>query len=131
MKINFTETGWQDYTYRQSQDKKTLKKINFLIDDIRRNGYDGIGKPEQLSGDLAGWWSRRIDAKNRLVYRLSKNDTMEIAQCRGHYGDNWKEPADMNRTRQISPPCKGVTETIRLAVENGLKRRKQAVPLEA
>jgi toxin YoeB len=54
MKINFTEIGWQDYTYWQSQDKKTLKKINSLIDDIGRNGYDGIGKPEQLSGDLAG-----------------------------------------------------------------------------
>jgi len=88
MKINFTEIGWQDYTYWQSQDKKTLKKINSLIDDIGRNGYDGIGKPEQLSGDLAGWWSRRIDEKNRLVYRLLENGAMEIAQCRGHYGDN-------------------------------------------
>jgi toxin YoeB len=87
MKINFTEIGWRDYTYWENQDKKTLKKINSIIDDIERNGYDGIGKPESLSGDLSGWWSRQIDEKNRLVYRLINNEAMEISQCRGHYSD--------------------------------------------
>ena len=87
MKIDFTETGWRDYIYWQGQDKKTLKQINKLIADITRNGYDGIGKPEALSGDLAGWYSRRIDDMNRLVYRITQNDTVEISLCRGHYND--------------------------------------------
>jgi toxin YoeB len=87
MKIAFTETGWKDYVYWETQDKKTLKQINKLISDIERNGYNGIGKPEALRADLSGWWSRRIDEKNRLVYRLVQNGTVEIAQCRGHYGD--------------------------------------------
>lgn len=86
MKINFTEIAWDDYTYWQGQDKKTLKKINKLIQDIDRNHNEGIGKPEALKGSLTGWWSRRIDEKNRLVYRI-ENDEIEIAQCRGHYGD--------------------------------------------
>ena len=68
MKINFTETGWRDYIYWQGQDKKTLKQINKLIEDIERNGYDGIGKSEALRGDFAGWHSLRIDEFNRLVY---------------------------------------------------------------
>lgn len=84
--IVFKRDSWNDYLYWQTQDKKTLKRINRLIDDISRNGHEGMGKPEALSGDLAGWWSRRIDDANRIVYRL-KNDTVEIAQCRGHYGD--------------------------------------------
>ena len=88
MKINFTEAAWQDYLYWTGQDKKTLKQINKLIADIQRNGYDGIGKPEPLRGDLSGWWSRRIDDKNRLVYRLVSHEAMEILQCRGHYGDH-------------------------------------------
>jgi len=87
MKINFTETGWGDYLYWEGQDKKTLKQINKLIADIERNGYDGIGKPEPLIGDLSGWWSRRIDEKNRLVYRLINDEAIEISQCKGHYGD--------------------------------------------
>ena len=87
MTINFTETGWRDYLYWEEQDKKTLRRINRLIEDIGRNGNDGIGKPELLRGDLSGWWSRRIDEKNRLVYRLIGNGTVEILQCRGHYGD--------------------------------------------
>ena len=84
MTVNFTETGWKDYVYWESQDKKTLKQINKLISDIERNGNDGIGKPEVLHGDLSGWWSRRIDGKNRLVYRFI-DKTIEIAQCKGHY----------------------------------------------
>lgn len=86
MKIDFTETGWIDYLYWQTQDKKTIKRINQLIQEIERTGHDGIGKPEPLRGDLSGWWSRRIDDANRLVYRLHE-DRLEIAQCRGHYSD--------------------------------------------
>ena len=87
MKINFTETGWRDYVYWGTQDRKTLRQINKLIADIGRGGYDGLGKPEPLRGDLSGWWSRRIDEKNRLVYRLAEAGIVEITQCRGHYGD--------------------------------------------
>lgn len=86
MKKIWDEEAWEDYLYWQVQDKKTLKRINLLIRDIERNGYEGIGKPEPLKGDLSGWWSRRIDEANMLVYRLVA-DTMEIAQCRSHYGD--------------------------------------------
>jgi toxin YoeB len=85
MKINFTETGWRDYLFWETQDKKTLKRINKLIADVARQGHGGTGKPEPLRGDLSGWWSRRIDEKNRLVYRLAEN-SIEISQCRGHYG---------------------------------------------
>lgn len=96
MKKLWTDNGWDDYVYWQTQDKKALKKINELIQDIERNGNDGIGHPEALHGDLAGWWSRRIDGKNRIVHRLvpgsaNESDTdnaVEIAQCRGHYSDN-------------------------------------------
>lgn len=87
MKIDFTETGWAEYLYWQGQDKKTLKRINNIIQDIERNGHDGIGKPEQLRGSLSGWWSRRIDDANRLVYRILDGDIVEILQCRGHYND--------------------------------------------
>ena len=66
----FSDEAWDDYTYWETQDKKTLKRIHKLINDIDRNGYDGIGKPEQLSGDLSSYWSRRIDDKNRIVYRI-------------------------------------------------------------
>ncbi|MFZ7103592.1 MAG: Txe/YoeB family addiction module toxin [Peptococcaceae bacterium] len=86
MKIDFTETGWNDYLYWQNQDKKTLKRINLLIQDIARNGNNGLGKPEALRGDLSGWWSRRIDDINRIVYRL-QDGKIEISQCRGHYYD--------------------------------------------
>lgn len=78
--------AWEDYLYWQSKDKKTLKRINLLIKDIDRNGYDGIGKPETLTGSLKGYWSRRIDEKNRIVYRINENK-IEILQCRTHYGD--------------------------------------------
>jgi toxin YoeB len=80
------EVAWEDYVYWQSQDKKIVKRINQLIKDIERNGYDGIGKPEPLKGDCSGFWSRRIDAKNRLVYCIEEN-IIKIAQCRTHYGD--------------------------------------------
>lgn len=78
------DDAWQDYLYWQKQDKKTLKRINTLIEDISRNGYEGIGKPEPLKGNLSGWHSRRIDDFNRLVYRI-KDNQIEIIQCRLHY----------------------------------------------
>lgn len=82
----FSEDAWAEYLYWQKQDKKTLKRINQLLQDISRNGYDGIGKPEPLKGDFSGFWSRRIDEANRIVYRLSDNG-IEIIQCKGHYED--------------------------------------------
>jgi toxin YoeB len=85
--IDFQERAWNDYLYWQTQDKKTLKKVNDLIRDIDRNGNEGIGKPEPLTGNLSGWWSRRIDGSSRLVYRLVGDDALEISQCRGHYDD--------------------------------------------
>ena len=74
MRKTWTEQGWDDYVYWQMQDKKTLRRINDLVKDIERNGLSsGIGKPEALKGDLQGFWSRRIDDKNRLVYRIRCN----------------------------------------------------------
>lgn len=86
MHKNFSERGFEDYMYWQTQDKKTLKRINNLLQEIDRNGYNCIGKPEQLKGDKAGWWSVRIDEKNRLIFKI-ENEVIEIAQCRTHYGD--------------------------------------------
>ena len=86
MNKKFTENGWKDYTYWETEDRKTLKRINRLLEDIDRNGNTGIGKPEPLVGDLAGFWSRRINEKDRLVYRISGND-IEVLSCRFHYGE--------------------------------------------
>ena len=86
MKKQGHEKAWEDYLYWLEQDKKTLRRINKLITDIERNGHDGIGSPEPLIGDYSGYWSRRIDEKNRLTYSIS-DDTIEIVQCRTHYGD--------------------------------------------
>jgi toxin YoeB len=69
----WTDKAWDDYLYWQSQDKKTLKRINQLLKDIERNGNDGIGKPEQLKGNLSEWWSRHIDDTNRLIYQIENN----------------------------------------------------------
>jgi len=88
MKIQFSLEAWEQYTDWQIQDKKALKRINALLKDIARgNPFAGIGKPEPLKGNLSGFWSRRIDAHNRLVYRIREEQggTCEIAQCRGHY----------------------------------------------
>lgn len=85
-KLLFSERAWQDYLYWQTQDKKTLRRINSLLQDIQRNYYEGIGKPEPLKDDLSGFWSRRIDDTHRIVYRVS-GDAVEILQCRGHYDD--------------------------------------------
>ena len=86
MKKIWTDDAWEDYLYWQTQDKKTLKRINRLITDIDRNGYEGIGDPEPLKHELQGYWSRRIDSKNRIVYRIN-NEAIEIAQCGSHYRD--------------------------------------------
>ena len=80
----FSETGWQDYVYWQTEDRKTLKKINDLLKDIDRNGNTGIGKPEPLTGNLSGYWSRRINDKDRLIYKIDQNHIYIIA-CRYHY----------------------------------------------
>jgi toxin YoeB len=85
-KVDFSGNAWEDYLYWQTQDKKTLKRINQLIKDIDRNSYEGIGKPEALSGNLAGFWSRRIDEKNRLLYRV-ENEVILILELRTHYDD--------------------------------------------
>ena len=86
MKKIWSQEAWKDYLYWQENDKNILKRINKLILDIERNGYDCIGKPEALKGNLSGLYSVRIDGKNRLVFRIS-NGTIEIAQCKTHYGD--------------------------------------------
>jgi toxin YoeB len=83
----FLPEGWEDYLYWQNQDKRTLRKINQLLHDISRNTFEGLGKPEPLRGNMAGWWSRRIDDENRLIYRIQDNGNIEIAQCLGHYND--------------------------------------------
>ena len=82
----WTDRAWEDYLYWQSQDKKTLRRVNALIRDIERNPYDGTGQPEALRGNLSGHWSRRIDNYNRLVYRI-QDEGLVILQCRGHYDD--------------------------------------------
>lgn len=84
MKLTFQEEGWDDYLHWQTQDRKTLKKINALIRECLRTPFTGTGKPEPLKGDFAGWWSRRIDGVNRLIYRPT-DDGILIAQCRYHY----------------------------------------------
>lgn len=84
--IVFSKRAWQEYLYWQTQDKKTLKRINSILQDIIRNGYEGIAKLEPLKENLSGFWSRRIDEANRIVYRIT-GDRIEIIQCKGHYDD--------------------------------------------
>ncbi len=86
MKIIWFEEAWDDYVYWQGQDKKTIKRINQLLQDSTRNGYAGIGKPEPLKGEFSGFWSRRIDDVNRFVYRIN-DDVLEVLSCKGHYHD--------------------------------------------
>ncbi|MDO4192992.1 MAG: Txe/YoeB family addiction module toxin [Erysipelotrichaceae bacterium] len=83
----FTENGWLDYINWETEDRKTLKRINKLLDDIDRNGNEGIGKPEPLSGNLSGFWSRRINDKDRLIYKV-EGDNIYILACRYHYSDH-------------------------------------------
>lgn len=82
----FLPEAWEDFNYWLDQDRKTVKRIRLIIQDIERNGFTGIGKSEPLKGNLSGWWSRRIDDKNRIVYRIT-DEQIEIAQCRSHYNE--------------------------------------------
>ncbi|MBI5918886.1 MAG: Txe/YoeB family addiction module toxin [Nitrosomonadales bacterium] len=82
--LTFTPTAWGDYLYWQGQDKKTLRRINALLNETLRKPFGGIGKPEPLRGDLSGFWSKRIDDTNRLVYQVTDNELVVIA-CRFHY----------------------------------------------
>lgn len=79
-----TSEAWKDYLYWQTQDKKTLKRINKLITECMRTPFEGIGKPEPLKENLSGFWSRRIDDANRLVYTVD-DDYLTIISCRYHY----------------------------------------------
>lgn len=86
MRLLWDERAWEQYCEWQTEDKKTLRRINALIKDMQRNIYRGIGKPEALKGNLAGFWSRRIDDANRIVYK-EKDGAIVIASCKGHYED--------------------------------------------
>ena len=89
--VSFSENALDEYIYWQTQDKKTLKRINALLKDINRSPFEGIGKPEPLKGNHSGYWSRRIDDTNRLVYKVLvykvSDNAIEIYQCKGHYDD--------------------------------------------
>ena len=84
MRILWEEKAWEEYLYWQMNDKQILKRLNAIIRDIQRNCYDGIGKPEPLKENLSGWWSRRIDQENRIVYR-QEGENIIIASCKNHY----------------------------------------------
>ena len=84
MRLIFSDKSWEDYIYWQTTDKKVLKKINQLIKDIKRQPFEGIGKPEPLKHQLSGFWSRRITDEHRLVYEVNEN-SVAIASCRYHY----------------------------------------------
>ena len=84
MLLTWTDFVWEQYQELQEKDKRLIKKINTLIKDIKRNGNEGIGKPEPLQHELSGYWSRRIDDKNRLVYKVSDNQ-ITIVACANHY----------------------------------------------
>lgn len=82
--LAWTKEAWKDYVYWQSQNRKTLRRINRLILDAQRNPFEGVGKPEPLKENLSGFWSRRIDESNRLVY-VFDNNQLTIISCRYHY----------------------------------------------
>lgn len=84
MKIVFSARGWDDYLWWQQQDRKLLKRINQLVQDVIRNGNEGIGKPEPLKHGFQGYWSRRINDEHRLVYKVVEGE-LRIASCRYHY----------------------------------------------
>ena len=86
MRLLWEDRAWSEYLYWQTQDKKTLKRINALIKDIQRSPYEGIGKPEPLRANLSGWGGRRIDETNRIVY-YEQGGVIYIISCLGHYDD--------------------------------------------
>ena len=88
MKKIWFDEAWEDYIYWQQQDKKTLKRINALLKEIERENFKGIGKPEPLKGELSGFWSRRIDDTNRIVYRIVEG-RLEILSCKGIMTDRY------------------------------------------
>ena len=83
-KLAWTDEAWEDYLYWQTQDKKTLKRVNKLLEDMKRDPFKGIGKPESLKENFSGFWSRRIDDTNRLVYAVDE-DFITVISCRYHY----------------------------------------------
>ena len=88
MRISFSSSAWDDYLYWQAEDAKLLARLNALLKECQRDPFRGTGKPEPLSGNLSGWWSRRINSEHRLVYRVTgKGDgqALEVAACRYHY----------------------------------------------
>ena len=88
MNLVFSDDAWEDYLYWQQSDQEVLRRVNTLLQDIRRSPFKGIGKPEPLRGDLAGWWSRRITGDHRIVYRArgsGEEQQVEIIACRYHY----------------------------------------------
>lgn len=86
MNLSFTPSGWDDYLWFQQHDRRVLRRINQLIQEILRSPFEGIGKPEPLKGNLSGYWSRRINDEHRLIYTLQE-DTLIIIACRYHYAD--------------------------------------------
>lgn len=84
MKLSWAEDAWEDYLYWQETDKKRLKRVNTLIENIKRDPFAGLGSPEPLRHNWSGYWSRRIDREHRLVYKAKDNELL-IAQCRYHY----------------------------------------------
>ncbi|MGH3303770.1 MAG: Txe/YoeB family addiction module toxin [Streptosporangiaceae bacterium] len=86
MKLVWDEAAWSDYLWWELQDRKVMKRINTLIEDIKRNGNEGIGKPEPLKHGFRGYWSRRVTDEHRLIYKVT-GDELRIAQSRYHYGD--------------------------------------------
>ena len=86
--IDYSLEAWNEYVSLQASDKRAIKRINLLIKDIIRNGNTGIGHPEPLKHELSGYWSREIDDKNRLVYKISSDERIYILHCNGHYGDS-------------------------------------------
>ena len=88
MKLQWTEDGWEQYLYWQRMNVRILARINELIRDARRNPFSGLGKPEPLRNEMAGWWSRRITDEHRLVYRVTgkgEDQALEVSACRFHY----------------------------------------------
>ena len=88
MKLVFSERAWDQYLHWQAEDEKLLARVNVLLKECMRDPFRGIGKPEALSSNFSGWWSRRINQEHRLVYRVSGKDeaqALEVAQCRYHY----------------------------------------------
>lgn len=86
MKLNFTLSAWEDYLWFQANDRRLLRRINLLIQDVLRSPFVGIGKPEPLKGEFSGCWSRRIDERHRLIYAVTASGVSIIA-CRYHYGE--------------------------------------------